>query len=194
MNKNKIPTCGFCGKNLHCQLLSGDITDAFCFGCKRDIPLDAIRFIEDPLKAISVKQPWAYLICAGMKPIENRTWPLPEKYKGERVFIHTSGKPEKEPYKLFNDEQAVAIDSIILDVCEAYDNTSQIIGSVCFVDCVINHPSIWAEKSPMEIRDGKEFLIGKPIYNWVLSNPVLFDKPIENVKGKLSFWDCEEYI
>lgn len=31
-------------------------------------------------KAISVKQPWAYLLCAGIKPIENRTWPLPEKH------------------------------------------------------------------------------------------------------------------
>lgn len=29
----------------------------------------------------------------------------------------------------------------------------------------------------------------KPIYNWVLANPVLYDKPILNVKGKLSFWE-----
>lgn len=26
-------------------------------------------------------------------------------------------------------------------------------------------------------------------YNWVLANPILFDKPILNVKGALSFWD-----
>jgi len=34
------------------------------------------------------------------------------------------------------------------------------------------------------------------LYNWVLSNPILFDKPILNVKGKLGFWDYdlpEEY-
>ena len=29
----------------------------------------------------------------------------------------------------------------------------------------------------------------KPIYNWVLANPVVYDKPILNVKGKLSFWE-----
>ena len=28
--------------------------------------------------AISVKQPWAYLLCAGAKDIENRTWKCPE--------------------------------------------------------------------------------------------------------------------
>ncbi len=145
-------------------------------------------------KAISIKQPWAYLICANMKPIENRTWPLPEKYKGERIFIHASGKPDKEPYMLFSDEQGTAIDNTIMDVCESYEMTSAIIGSCRFVDCVINHPSIWAEKSPMEIRDGKQFLIGKPIYNWIIADPVLFEKPILDVKGKLSFWDCSEYI
>jgi len=31
-------------------------------------------------KAISVRQPWAYLICAGIKDIENRTWKCPQKY------------------------------------------------------------------------------------------------------------------
>lgn len=36
------------------------------------------------------------------------------------------------------------------------------------------HPSIWAEKG---------------VYNWVLANPIIYNEPIENVKGKLSFWD-----
>lgn len=31
----------------------------------------------------------------------------------------------------------------------------------------------------------------KPTYNWVLEDPVLFDKPILNVKGKLSFWEYD---
>ena len=33
--------------------------------------------------------------------------------------------------------------------------------------------------------------VDKPIYNWVLANPVLYEKPILNVKGKLSFWEFE---
>lgn len=50
---------------------------------------------------------------------------------------------------LFSDEQGTAIDNIIMDVCESYEATSAIIGSCRFVDCVINHPSIWAEKLEM---------------------------------------------
>ena len=49
---------------------------------------------------------------------------------------------------------------------------------LCLVisDCVQNHPSVWAEKG---------------VWNWVLKDAVLFDKPIINVKGKLSFWEYE---
>ena len=49
---------------------------------------------------LSVKQPWAYLLCAGIKDIENRTWDIPKKIKqliekndGERILIHASAKP-----------------------------------------------------------------------------------------------------
>lgn len=49
-----------------------------------------------------------------------------------------------------------------------------ITGSVEIIDCVVNHPSIWAEER---------------VYNWVLANPIIFESPIENVKGKLSFWE-----
>ena len=147
-------------------------------------------------KAISIKQPWAYLICANMKPIENRTWPLPEKHKGERVFIHAGAKPVGQYFNegvFTSDQLNYLIQSKKIDLIEKVQ-TSAIIGSCRFVDCVINHPSIWAEKSPMEIRDGKEFLIGKPIYNWIIADPVLFEKPILDVKGKLNFWDCSKFI
>ena len=137
---------------------------------------------------LSVKQPWAYLLCAGIKNIENRTWELPEKFRGKRVLIHASAK-----YELFSSlsqEQvellrSKGIDKKYLIGKEKYF-TSAIIGSVRFVDCVINHESIWAEKSHYEVNLALHPL--RPIYNWVVADPILFDKPILNVKGKLSFW------
>ena len=151
--------------------------------------------------AISVKQPWAYLLCAGIKGIENRTWELPEKYKGKRVLIHASAKTDKEPYMLFDDAQIEAIGYDIMDVVASYHANSAIIGSVVFTDCVINHQSVWAEKTHMA-KLGEHELPSclyhpyKPIYNWVASDPILFDKPIA-AKGKLSFWNypnigCEQ--
>ena len=164
------------------------------------------------MKAISVKQPWIYLLCAGIKGIENRTWKLPEKYKGERVLIHASAG-NKFNINL-NDEQMTAAFPLIAkkSVLEHWD-FGAIIGSIVFSDCVINHPSIWAEKTEVDCtnpikcgswntdscQDGciNHYGLKKPIYNWVCEDSILFDKPVLNVKGKLSFWDypnigCEQ--
>lgn len=134
------------------------------------------------MKAITIKQPWAQLICSGIKPIENRTWAT--KYRG-RVLIHASAKPVKPNPLGFVQWNSLSPDQKLLLRSNTLSN-SAIIGSVEIVDCVINHPSIWAEKTDyveMNLQG-----LG-PVYNWVLANPVLFAKPITNVKGKLSFWE-----
>lgn len=156
-------------------------------------PTEALRSKNKAMryKVLSVKQPWAYLICSGIKDVENRTWKLPEKYKGQRVLIHASGNPAE--LKFEEEGRATAKEIKIFSAlghCEENELFSAIIGSVEIVDCVINHPSIWAEKSePGQCEITGEWI--KPIYNWVLANPILFDKPILNVKGKLGFWDYE---
>lgn len=134
------------------------------------------------MPAISVRQPWAYLLCSGIKDVENRTWKLPKKYVGKRVLIHAGAK--NEPYFTFNWEQSRAIDCIPDD---HKFKTSAIIGSVVFTDCVRNYKSIWAEKT-LEVKSGTwiDFPEGI-IWNWVASDPIIFDASIP-CKGKLSFF------
>ena len=129
------------------------------------------------MKAISIKQPWASLIAHGIKDIENRTWKCPEKYIGTRILIHASYTPAFSSWDTLNNEQILSKDESYLkdiNICDI--PLGAIIGSVEIVSCTQNHPSIWAEPCT---------------YNWVLANPILFESPIENVKGKLSFWDYE---
>jgi len=146
------------------------------------------------MKALSIKQPWASLIAHGIKDIENRTWRT--NFRG-KIYIHTSGKI----YPFFKgnnlafpvNQWADINKKVDVHKKEEHDKfflKSAIIGEVDIIDCVINHPSIWAEKTFMYEYDEQsgEKPIGKPIWNWVLANPVLYDKPILNVKGKLSFW------
>ncbi len=144
------------------------------------------------MKAITVKQPWASLIVHGIKDIENRTWPCPKKYIGQRVLIHASSCSWTWHRVLSYMTKPMA--SIFEKL--GYNGkwvrnqpTGSIIGSVEIVDCTSNHPSIWAEKSKGisvggHVTDEKEPII----YNWVLANPILFANPIP-AKGKLSFWD-----
>lgn len=129
----------------------------------------------DNMKTLSIKQPWASLIAHGIKDVENRTWRT--KHRG-RIYIHASGKPaftHKDYYKNLTQKQ-------VIDALNAFGGVwpkfidSAIIGEVEIVDCGINHPSIWAEKD---------------CWNWVLANPVIYDKPILNVKGALSLWEYE---
>lgn len=156
------------------------------------------------MKAITIKQPYAQLICEGVKDIENRTWKT--NYRG-RVLIHAGADKKLNLNALTSEQYDFAADKL-----DASNRTptkavnewsrSAIIGSVEIVDCVRNHDSIWAEKTQMKRSIGiDEFVLipkEKPIYNWVLANPILFEEPILNVKGKLSFWDYpmseEEYL
>lgn len=131
------------------------------------------------IKVLTVKQPWASLIVHGIKDIENRTWNT--NFRG-RILIHASSN-KKEGWCL-NDIQRFCLKqsgSVLYNTALETLPFGAIIGSIEVIDCVQNHPSIWAEKG---------------VYHWVLANPVLFEKPIENVKGKLGLWsyDWEETI
>jgi hypothetical protein len=155
------------------------------------------------MKTITIKQPWASLIVKqdtknpgfGIKPIENRTWPT--KFRG-RVLIHASANTAE-----FTDLLAVSSELYIYS-CSLRDNHeefkkyphSAIVGSVEIIDCVLNHESVWAEHKAIVQRKikGQKIFVEVPVYNWVLANPILFENPIENIKGRLSFWDYDTII
>lgn len=171
------------------------------------------------IKCLSVRNPLSYLICAGLKDVENRS--KPTKFRG-RVFIHSSGPSDLAgvpdfsdfPLDWFNEMRAIDEKKIKLEDSRYFEpdgkgdyksnpsakkdssimaqrvlyslgcqkaakgnvffRTRAIIGHVDIVDCVKGHPSKWSEPD---------------CYQWVLANPVLFDKPVVHVKGKLSFWN-----
>lgn len=124
------------------------------------------------MKAISIKQPWASLIAHGIKDIENRNWKCPQKYIGQRVLIHASKTVVgwRESPLNFHQREVARKYGFSFDELPK----GAIIGSVLIAACVKNNPSVWADMG---------------CWNWLLKDAVLFDKPILNVKGKLSFWD-----
>ncbi len=126
------------------------------------------------MKAITIKQPWASLIAAGLKDIENRSWKT--NYRG-RVLIHAAAAPVKEGLAALNNKQLFELMNRENWETE-FDNlpNATIVGSVEIVDCVQNHPSKWAQEG---------------FWHWVLANPEMYPEPITGVKGKLSFWDYD---
>ena len=129
------------------------------------------------LKVLSVQQPWASAICTGVKDIENRTW-QPKKAPG-RILIHASAKKVPKDF----DETNPCLDIVsamqnmrMFGILPEYNELplSAIIGYVDVVGFEKNENSIWG---------------GQESIHWNLENAHLFDKPIENVKGKLGLFD-----
>jgi hypothetical protein len=93
----------------------------------------------EPQLAISLRQPWAWLIIHGGKDIENRTWAT--KFRG-RIWIHAASKMTDDDYEgafwcvRDMDKKWMITDRSDLPL-------GGIIGSVEITDCVDNHPSPW---------------------------------------------------
>lgn len=86
------------------------------------------------MKALSIKQPWAWLILAGHKPVENRTWS--SSHRGP-LLIHAAKKNDPLPEDVdgFLKADGIYIPSHLPVGC--------IVGIVNMVDCVNDHPSKW---------------------------------------------------
>jgi len=121
--------------------------------------------MKSDYKALSIKQPWAWLIVHGGKDIENRTWNT--KLRG-RFLVHAGKSPDKEAMKRFvQDRNKMESQGFINPDDLKYGG---IIGSVEIVDVVEKSDSKWFQGP----------------YGFVLQNP----EPLDFVplKGQLNFF------
>jgi hypothetical protein len=167
------------------------------------------------MKTLSIRQPYASLICRGIKTIENRTWDT--TYRG-KLLIHASGKPLAWPafnflprdfvkgYQKYYGtpvktmpREYVAFDKWILELCSFYhlDNPSfnqpkDMKECAKKYGCALPVQVIVGEADLVDvIRNSKEVFAVPNSYHWVMANPVLYKKPIMNVMGKLKLWEYD---
>jgi hypothetical protein len=117
-------------------------------------------------KALSIRQPYAWLIVAGHKDVENRTWQT--SHRGP-FLIHASKTVEHEAvnqYKQLCKEQGVPWPKTL--------PTGAIVGVADLVDCVASHDSDW---------------FTGPV-GWVLENPGVLSTPIP-YRGRPGLWTAE---
>ena len=116
------------------------------------------------MKALSIRQPYAWLIANGHKDIENRDWPT--KFRG-RVLIHAGVTYPKRDYA----DDAVTYRRHYGSYPEREEMIGGIVGVATIVDCVTSCESKWF--------NGR--------YGFVLADA----KPLPFVpcKGALSFFD-----
>lgn len=132
------------------------------------------------MKVLSVKQPWASLICSGIKDVENRTW-KPKEVPG-RILIHAGSTKVSSNFFDNNREEyeSYITNEIFYGNLPQLDTlpTGAIIGFVTVSGFEDDYTgSVW---------DG-----GSQNIKWKLEDAWLFDKPILNVKGKLNLFDYD---
>jgi hypothetical protein len=94
------------------------------------------------IPALSIQQPWAWLILHAGKDVENRTWET--KYRGQ-FFIHTGKKFDVEGY-----EHIIEFGNIYLPRGISFPTPEQfqkdgIVGLAELTDCIQKAESIWAD-------------------------------------------------
>ena len=132
------------------------------------------------MKTLSIQQPWASLVCAGIKDVENRTWKA-AKVPG-KILIHASSKKVTGNFlnTIPEEMESYITNNVFFGNLAPLDElpTSAIIGYVTvtgFYDGKVD--SAWAD--------------GPGVYKWKLEDAWMFDEPILNVKGKLNLFDYD---
>lgn len=92
-------------------------------------------------RCLSIRQPWAWLICHRWKNIENREWFT--RVRG-RVLIHagkTMTRGDYEACRLFV-EAFTSLDwDVVPPICDL--DRGGIVGETTILDCVTSHTSEW---------------------------------------------------
>lgn len=92
------------------------------------------------MKALSIRQPWAWLIVHGGKDIENRKWRT--KVRG-RIYIHAAkGMTRKEYDMALIYFSSLGPSAIVIPPFRELERGG-FVGSVEIVDCLSFHTSPW---------------------------------------------------
>lgn len=95
--------------------------------------------MSSAMKAISVRQPWAWLITRGHKPVENRTWKT--KQRG-LVLIHAAKGMTREEYDIAHG-MAMGIDPSMRFPWFENMERGGLVGMAEITDCVDSCSSPW---------------------------------------------------
>ena len=163
------------------------------------------------MNTLSIKQPMATLVCAGVKDVENRTWAT--NYRG-KLLIHASGNArfmpigEEVPEKWYNSyighrDSGNMDDVELLYYKLFYDKIYPFYGVEDwqgFLDkyavdgrkmepFFISHAIIGEVEITDIVSDSQSLWAISGCEHWILKNPVLYDRPIISVQGKRGIWN-----
>lgn len=138
------------------------------------------------MKAITVWQPWAGALAAGIKENETRSWAT--KYRGP-IAIHAAMRDVFDGLELIPVPTALKIKEALR--CEWADMPKgAVVATGELVDCIKITPEFVATLSPDELALG-DYTLGR--YAWKLENVSRLPEPVP-IKGKQGIWNWEALL
>jgi len=138
------------------------------------------------MKVISLWNPWAALVCLGIKKFETRSWVI--KHRGP-MLIHAAkrwDKPQRQLVETLERHLSAKEHQKLSANCE---NRGAIIGMVEVVACLRTE----VVRDRIDLKEALTGDFSNYRYAWALKNPILFDNPIEEI-GKQRFWTYDKEI
>ena len=132
------------------------------------------------MKTLSIQQPWASLVCAGIKDVENRTWKAAQV--PGKILIHASSKKVSGNFL-----------NTIPEEMESYITNNVFFGNLAPLD-ELPTSAIIGYVTVTGIDDGKVdsvWAAEEGVYKWKLEDAWMFDEPILNVNGKLNLFEYD---
>lgn len=142
------------------------------------------------MKALTVRQPWASLIVAGVKDVENRTWSLHPDYHYRPLAIHAALKYDHQGWldamRPCMESGAASPMALLLTTSTNADVQRQsgaprgvLLGTVEVIGCHQSRTcegecSRWADDDP-------------DVWHWTLRDPRALAEPLE-WKGRQGLW------
>jgi len=142
------------------------------------------------MKAITIHQPWAWLIMAGYKKPENRQQGT--GYRGP-IAIHAGGRRGAEKHGHLDQIDALRAAGYPIPDVEDLD-FGQVLGTVDLVDCVPFDPNqpalpgLLGANDPYGLADDP--LATGPVC-LILADPKPFDEPIP-ARGQQGIWEWDD--
>ncbi|MEU0943217.1 hypothetical protein ABZ379_10525 [Streptomyces canus] len=125
------------------------------------------------VRALTVRQPWAALIAAGLKPVENRSWPVPAGFDGP-LLIHAGSKDDADGWAVPGVREALGAPDLGRGL--VYGALVAVVERVTCHRCAECCSDRWGEPGA---------------FHWTLEGITALPEPIV-ATGRLSLWRPDE--
>jgi hypothetical protein len=150
------------------------------------------------IPAITIWQPWASLIAAGVKPFEFRKWSAPPWVRHRRIGIHAGARPVKRVelheliLKLRHDQPGTGLRREALELLEAWAVSPGMLPlSSVLCTALLGQPRLAMDLFRGTVSDSDR--IAHQIWAWPLSDIEVLE-PFEPVVGAQGFWRWEPRV